>query len=85
MIYIGIVVGIAVAFMALWFGARCIWRFAALRKAIGLTLIVLGIILCCTGIGVLLGVPMLIGGAILMFVSNQFVSAYEKVRDEQYK
>ena len=40
----------------------------ALRKATGLLLVILGIITCLTGIGMIVGVPLIFVGGILLFL-----------------
>jgi len=39
-----------------------------LRKTIGLINIIFGIFACLTGIGIIIGLPMIIFGGILMFI-----------------
>jgi hypothetical protein len=40
----------------------------ALRKATGLLLVILGILTCMTGIGMIVGVPLIFVGGILLFL-----------------
>ena len=40
----------------------------ALRKATGLLLVILGILTCLTGIGMIVGVPLIFVGGILLFL-----------------
>lgn len=40
----------------------------ALRKATGLLLVILGIITCLTGIGMIVGVPLIFVGGFLLFL-----------------
>ena len=40
----------------------------ALRKATGLLLVILGILTCLTGIGMIVGVPLIFVGGILLFI-----------------
>jgi hypothetical protein len=40
----------------------------AVRKAIGLLLVVLGVFACFTGIGFLIGAPLILVGGVLLFV-----------------
>ena len=40
----------------------------ALRKATGLLLVVLGILACLTGVGMIVGVPLIFVGGILLFI-----------------
>jgi hypothetical protein len=40
----------------------------ALRKATGLLLVILGILACMTGIGMLVGVPLIFVGGFLLFL-----------------
>ncbi len=39
-----------------------------LRKTIGLLLVLLGFLACLTGIGMILGIPMIFAGGILLFI-----------------
>ena len=41
--------------------------FKPLRKAIGLSLVIVGAILCLSLIGLILGVPMILAGGLLLF------------------
>ena len=40
----------------------------ALRKATGLLLVILGILTCLTGIGMIVGVPLIFVGGFLLFI-----------------
>ncbi len=40
----------------------------ALRKATGLLLVILGILTCMTGIGMIVGVPLIFVGGVLLFL-----------------
>jgi len=40
----------------------------ALRKATGLLLVILGILACVTGIGMLVGIPLIFVGGFLLFI-----------------
>ena len=42
--------------------------FKPLRKALGLCSIILGIIACLTGIGIIIGIPMIIVGGVFLFI-----------------
>jgi len=39
-----------------------------LRKAMGLLIVILGLIACLTGIGIIIGIPMILVGGILLFI-----------------
>ena len=39
-----------------------------LRKAIALVMLILGGIVCLTGIGIIIGVPMILVGGVLLFI-----------------
>lgn len=57
---IGIVVAIALIGLALY--------VKALRKTIGLLLVILGAIACLTFVGAVIGIPMILVGGILLFI-----------------
>lgn len=44
---------------------------SGLRKAIGSILIIIGILLSLTGLGAIIGIPMIIIGAIFFFVGQK--------------
>jgi len=39
-----------------------------LRKTMGLLTVILGILACLTGIGIIIGIPMILVGGILLFI-----------------
>jgi|GEM_PF-6897181 len=57
-----------VAFIASLYSAM---KWKPFRKAIGLTCIILGTILSLTLLGAILGIPMIIFGAILLFMERK--------------
>lgn len=58
--------------------------FPGLRKALGLVLIVVGILLSITGIGAILGIPMLIIGSLLFFIGQKNkVDGYQQKQNQQ--
>ncbi len=57
---IGLVVGVALVALALY--------IKALRKTIGLLLVILGGLACLTFIGAIIGVPMILVGGLLLFI-----------------
>jgi len=44
------------------------FSFKPLRKAVGLLTVIIGIFACMSGIGVIIGVPMILVGGILIFM-----------------
>ena len=40
----------------------------ALRKATGLLLVILGLLACLTGVGLIVGVPLIFVGGVLLFI-----------------
>ena len=39
-----------------------------LRKTMGLLTVILGVLACLTGIGIIIGIPMILVGGILLFI-----------------
>ena len=56
----GIIVGIIVLILPLFWGPS--------RKGIGLLNIILGIIFCFSGVGIVIGIPMILFGAIIFYI-----------------
>jgi len=44
------------------------FSFKPLRKAIGLLTVIIGVFACMSGIGAIIGVPMILLGGILIFI-----------------
>ena len=56
------IIAIAVALVLLAMIVR------ALRKATGLLLVILGLLACLTGVGLVVGVPLIFVGGVLLFI-----------------
>jgi len=56
------IIAIAVALVLLAMIVR------ALRKATGLLLVILGLLACLTGVGFIVGVPLIFVGGVLLFI-----------------
>lgn len=60
-------------------------KYPSLRKATGFILIIIGILISLTGLGAIIGIPMIIIGAIFYFVGQNNERSQQKIDNRRIK